>query len=216
MARIVNLRQPKEDQDLQAIQEPTLVAHHTSTVHATHPAERLSHLHEHHQSSQDEARHNPAPYPSADILVWEGPLSGHIPHMRVVTSVLVILVAFSLWSFARQDLIGSLLFILLAGALFHHIRRDKEIVDFEVNLQGVRVDHKIYHYRDIESFWINYHPHIGVRQLSLHLKKKHALLVKIPLHDQDPVQVRDIMIDFIPEIPHHDSLADTLSRRLGF
>ncbi len=58
-------------------------------------------------------------------------------------------------------------------------------------------------------------PALDIKELSLQLKKWYRAYVKIPIYEQNPVQLRLILLSFLPEVEHKDTLADTVSRRLG-
>ena len=90
-----------------------------------------------------------------------------------------------------------------------------EVVDFEIGPLGVGVGERLYGFREIRSFWIEYDPALDIKELSLQLKKWYHAYIKIPIYEQNPVQLRLILLSFLPEVEHKDTLADMVSRRLG-
>ena len=156
------------------------------------------------------------PEPEAKILNWSGPLYIYRPDMKVV-----ILLSFSLFFIAalfqifQKNLITTILFSLLGMIILIKANKKPEIVNFEINPLEVKVGEKLYQFREIKSFWIEYEPELNIKELSLQPKKWYHAFVKIPIYDQNPLQLRAFLLKFLPEVEHKDSLADALSRKLG-
>jgi len=79
---------------------------------------------------------------------------------------------------------------------------------------GIQLDKKIIPYKNIKSFWISYEPE-GIKELSIEQKKWYSPYIKIPLHSQNPVQIRDFMLNYAIEKEHEDTIFDTIARKLG-
>ncbi|MEK9158030.1 MAG: hypothetical protein AAB638_02505 [Patescibacteria group bacterium] len=86
----------------------------------------------------------------------------------------------------------------------HHIR---------VHATGISVGDENHHFADMKSFWINYEPH--VKEVSIHLKKAYMPMIKIPLEDTNPLEIRQAMISYVPEKEHEQSLLDDIVRLIG-
>ena len=83
-----------------------------------------------------------------------------------------------------------------------------------VNQSGVSVGDEVYYYKDLKSFWIEYNPG-GSKELSLESAKWYMPYVKVMLNNQNPVEVRSLVINFLPEKEHENSLVDHIGRKLG-
>ena len=83
-----------------------------------------------------------------------------------------------------------------------------------VNQAGVIIDGHSYHYKELKSFWLDYNPS-GLKELSLEAKKWYMPYVKISIENQNPVELRSLMINFITEKEHEKSLVDLISRKIG-
>ena len=104
-------------------------------------------------------------------------------------------------------------FILLGIVGFIHLQKDPRVVDFAFTSKGVLADNQLYSYENIYSFWIFYEePNIKI--ISLHTKASMLPYVHIPIHNEDPVELREILITYIPEIKQDTSLIDALERVL--
>lgn len=149
-------------------------------------------------------------------MSWSGPIREHHPRMRnVVILVLFLFVVGALVQIFQKNIITAVFFGLLGVTILIHARKVPEVVDFEIGASGVKVKDRTYNYRDLKSFWIEYEPELGIRELSLQSKKWYTMYVKIPLGEQSPVQIRSLLVDFLPEVEHEDTLADTFSRKFG-
>jgi len=151
-----------------------------------------------------------------ESVAWRGlryykPTSKH--RARIIAGGLLVIAA--LFLLLSADIMAAFLFVLCAGFVIYRASEAAHIAEFEVNIEGVRVDGTIYPYEQIESFWIQYEPEYGIQELSLHMRRRVAPYLKIPIYDQDPVQIRSILIESIPEEQHHETIVDTLIRGLG-
>jgi hypothetical protein len=154
--------------------------------------------------------------PETKILKWTGPIYVHQPDKKAA-----LLLSFTLFAIAalfqifQKNLITTILFSLLGMIILIKANKKPEIVNFEINPLGVKVGEKLYQFREIKSFWIEYEPELNIKELSLQPKKWYHAFVKIPIYDQNPIQLRAFLLKFLPEVEHKDSLADALSRKLG-
>ncbi len=220
MAKIIDLRkkttelasaEPSENMEGQLVSTSYSHAH----PHASFPEPMSEHIVSHEEHLEAPEHIQPHDHFSGDLISWSGHISAHEPKLGMVIGTIGVLLVAAVWGIFHNNIVGSILFVLLAAMLGHHFYADRETGYFELNHKGVWAHNKFHAYHDIESFWIDYHPHINVKELSLHLKKRHMPYLKIPLHDQNPVQIRQLMLDFIPEIPHHDGFAEIMARKLG-
>lgn len=110
--------------------------------------------------------------------------------------------------------IMAITFILIGVIGYIHLQKEPRIMSFHITEEGVAAGREIYEFEEIHSFWIFYEPP-QMKVLSLHMKGKFVPFIHIPLHDEDPVKIRSILMDFIPETKHEMTLADSLERILG-
>lgn len=148
-------------------------------------------------------------------ILWQGYLHGHSPSLPRVSIFIILMLLGSAWSFFYLDnIISAFLFISIIIALVAHVLRDKEFGDFRVDELGVSIHGTTYKYKDMESFWIDYHPQLDIKELSIHLKSTLHPYLKVPIYDINPVQLRHLMLHYLSEVEHRPSLADALTRHL--
>lgn len=109
--------------------------------------------------------------------------------------------------------IMAVTFILLGIVGFIHLQKDPRVITFAITSKGVLADKEMYLYDNIFSFWIFYEPN-HMKTISLHTKASMLPYVHIPLGDEDPVALREMLLENIPEIKQDPSLVDALGRFL--
>ena len=93
--------------------------------------------------------------------------------------------------FAMIIIIASIIFII-------NQKRDPQMVSFKISEEGIVVDETLYEWSEIKNFWIIYEPP-KVKNLYFEFKSLLLPRLPIPLQDQDPVKIREILLDYIDE-----------------
>src|SRR3989344_2425307 len=149
-------------------------------------------------------------------VTWYAPLHHHSPPMKtVIFSALFVYGGAASFIFFQGNIIAGIFFALAATFLIINSKRQPPVAEFTVGPLSVRNDFKEYKFSEIKSFWIDYNPG-GIKELSLRIKKWYLPYVIMPLADQDPVQIRAILLKFVPEMEHQTSLLEGISRMIGF
>lgn len=109
--------------------------------------------------------------------------------------------------------IMAVTFILIGIVGFIYSQKDPRIVTFSITSKGVLADKQFYSYDNIFSFWIFYEPNHS-KVISLHTKASVLPFVHIPIEDENPVELRELLMLNIPEIKQDPSLINTIERVL--
>lgn len=121
-------------------------------------------------------------------------------------------IAIAIWQnnflFALISLLG-----MFAIALF--AVRTPRTIEVKISEKGIEIDSTLYPYESLKSFWIFYRPG-GIKELSLMSEKMFMPRISIPLGDIDPTELRELLIQSLPETIQEESFADTIAHRLGF
>ena len=128
----------------------------------------------------------------------------------VFGSIILLIVAYAIYS---NSPIMAATFVLAGVVGYINLQKEPQIVEFRINYKGIRAGNELYEYENIKSFWIFYDPP-HTRVLSLHTNAALMPFIHIPLGDEDPVEIREMLIEFIPEIKQEPSIVDALSRFL--
>lgn len=149
-------------------------------------------------------------------IAWSGLLRNYSPNLRAISifSGLLFLVGI-FFIFFQKNIFAAAFFMAAAGFLLVSAKKKPPETDFVVGPLSVRIGHGEHAFKDIKSFWVEYNPG-GTKELSLQLKKWYMPYLKIPIYHQNPVQIRAILLKFIPEVEHEDTIFDVIEKVLGF
>lgn len=123
----------------------------------------------------------------------------------------VFIVSIVIYALFTNGPIMAITFILIGIVGYIHLQKDPRVITFSITTKGVVADKEMYSYDNIHSFWIFYDlPH--TRTISLHTKASMLPFIHIPIRDEDPVALRELLLKNIPEIKQDPSLIDTIER----
>lgn len=128
----------------------------------------------------------------------------------------VVWLALVVWSLLGLHSFLFLLILLFGAIIFiTQERREPDVLECRVTLDGVEVDDRLYPYDQLVQFYIVYKPG-EVAALFLDRAGLRPT-VAIPLQDQDPAQVREALTPRLKEDVDtvHEPLLDQLARKLG-
>jgi hypothetical protein len=150
------------------------------------------------------------------LIAWSGYSKAGRPNKVYIFVIFALLLTIAFFiGFFQKDIIASVFFVLAGVVVLILGYKKPKVENYEVGPSGVKIDDRVYRFSELKSFWVNYEPEAGVKELSLQLKKRWNSYVKIPINDQNPVQIRSVLLNFVPEEEHQDTLIDLASRRLG-
>lgn len=114
--------------------------------------------------------------------------------------------------FFFHDSLFAILLILSGLVLVLNLFRPHEPNRVAVHATGISIDDRHHHYADMRSFWIDYQPHI--KEISIEFKHGLSPRLRIPLENQNPLEIRRVMIPFVPEREHELPFLEHIIRRL--
>lgn len=127
-----------------------------------------------------------------------------------ISAILIAVVAYAVFT---NSLIMAITFILIGVVGYIYINKEPRVLDFMVTQDGVVAGREIYDFDNLKSFWVFYGED-DLRVISLHTGSFLAPYIHIPIGDQDPSEIRRILLDYIPEEEHKPGAVDTLDRLL--
>jgi hypothetical protein len=113
----------------------------------------------------------------------------------------------------KNFLLAVIVLLAAVTVYIYSVKEPRKII-FSISGQGIQIDKQIYDFENLKSFWIFYNSEI--KELSIRSKKAIMPYIKIPLGKQDPVEVRELLLKFLPEKKHQESVIDNWARRLRF
>ncbi|HEY4474859.1 MAG TPA: hypothetical protein VJC06_02975 [Candidatus Paceibacterota bacterium] len=146
---------------------------------------------------------------------WEAPSFYYNPHKKYLALVVIALLSGAgALIFYNRDILMAIFLILSSFVIILYANKQPSVLRVVINNSGVIIDDTIYYYRNLKSFWIDYEPR-GIKELSLESKKWYMPYIKIYIEKQNPLDIRSLMINFVPEKEHEKSLVDLISRKIG-
>lgn len=112
------------------------------------------------------------------------------------------------------NILFALVIIIGAVALSMQASRDPEIREFVVTDRGVQVDDTLYPYSSLVSFWVENNPY--EQKLLLQSEKMWMPYIVAPIAEVDPEEVRNFIIQYLPEEEHQEPLSQKIMEYLGF
>jgi hypothetical protein len=126
------------------------------------------------------------------------------------TIFLALLIAYAIYS---NSPIMAITFILVGVVGYLYLQKKPRVVNFSITVEGIIAENEIYEFDNLKSFWIFYDPP-QEKLLSLRSKSIFTPYIHIPIGDEDPVKIRQILIDFIPEVKQNHNIVDIAERFL--
>jgi hypothetical protein len=109
-----------------------------------------------------------------------------------------------------------LIFIILAFVIFYmYANKEPRILKFKINEKGIEVAERLYPLDTLRSFWLFYNPP-EEKEISFRSKKTFFPYLRLPLAEQNPNEIREFLLKFLPEKKHTESIIDIFMRRIGF
>jgi len=135
----------------------------------------------------------------------------------IFVTLIIIVIAVILKNF-----LWALLTIIAAFAVYIYATREPRKIKFSISPKGIQIDQDIHEFEDLKSFWIFYEPASPaggppeIKEISIRNKKIFMPYLKIPLGNQDPAEIRRLLLKFLPERKQKKSLLDEWARKIKF
>ncbi|MAG44353.1 hypothetical protein CL633_00500 [bacterium] len=156
------------------------------------------------------------PKSSNDVfLSWQiKEKSGSQKNLTWFIILAIITVGLVIFAFFSNSPLMALLFILISVVIYLSNFNKTEILKCKIAKQGLYMQKRFFPWNELESFWIFYDPP-RIKILSIKAKKTLLSCLTMPLTNQNPSQIRKILLKYMPEIEQEESLIDTLAKKIG-
>ncbi len=154
-------------------------------------------------------------YSEDTLLHWDAPEFEMRPQnkKRLSYAALVLLAIIGYASFTNSPIM-AIVFVLIGIVAYMNMQKAPRILNFRIIPEGVLAGNELYEFENIKSFWIFYDPEYK-KVISLHIKSYLTPFVHIPIHNEDPVEIRRVLLKYIPEIKQENNPAEIMERFLG-
>jgi len=144
------------------------------------------------------------------IQEYEQHARGATWHVVMISAALILV----LYGLFTDNFLFSLIIILAAIILFLQSHQEAPQVPFAITELGVAIGGKFYQYTELAGFYLIYNPP-EVKTLYIDTKSAVRPMLRIPLLDQNPIEVRDSLRQFLTEDveKEEEPRGDLLARR---
>jgi hypothetical protein len=126
----------------------------------------------------------------------------------------LIIVVGAILAIIFSNFLFAIIIVLGGGTLIHYQRRGPELMEFELNEQGVRAGKTFYPYENLDSFWVA--DKQAKTKLLLESKRTIMPLIDLPLDGADLVAVKTFLARHLKQEKHEESVINLLADWLGF
>jgi hypothetical protein len=151
------------------------------------------------------------------ILAWHA--KSHREHTRSRDWYIAIgLISISLigLSLVSRNFLFTIFIIIATFVFVLESARPAKMLSFFIERRGIRREKQLFPYQNLESFWIR-EEEDGYRELAVRSQHILASRIVFPLSQEVPEEdIREVLSQFLPEIPDEKSSLEQLSDFLGF
>lgn len=118
-------------------------------------------------------------------------------------------------AFLDKNIIEIILWFISGLTINIITLKEPKIIEFQITSQGILANNHLYRFDSIESFWIFYDPP-DIKNVSFILKHHLSTHMHLPLSNTDPIKVRELLINIIPEEEQKETLSEVFFRAIKF
>lgn len=151
-----------------------------------------------------------------DRLEWTAPEFEYYKKSKSwFITIGVIATGLFIWAIFSKNFIFAFLIILSCFSVTAFAFKRPNTLNLTITPKGIKINKTFYTFDSLRSFWVFYEPPL-IRELSIRSQKTIMPYIKIPLGEENPVEVRRLLLKYLPERKHKESLIDNLARSLKF
>ena len=126
----------------------------------------------------------------------------------------IITISIALIAIILNNIIFAVLIIISFFTLSLFASKKPEIIPVEINNSGIIIDRTYYPYANIESFWVE----TREIQPKILLKSKKVFMpfIAVLIEDLPPQQIREVLLQHLPEEEHAEPFLEKLLIYFGF
>jgi len=152
---------------------------------------------------------------SEALISWQAPEHFYVEKRQDwYWAVGIVTLTLAAVCFILGSIIPGIFVVVAAVALVIHASHPPRMVVHEVNDRGIVVDDVLYPFLTLDSFWI---PHDEpVPRMIIKSRKMFMPFIVVFIEEVDPESVREVMLRYIAETEHHESLLKHILEWFGF
>jgi hypothetical protein len=151
------------------------------------------------------------------IFSWDAPefVERKKDESRWIRRVIIAATPLVLLFLLMRNILGAILVIIGGFTFLLEAFRKPRTVHFAITNKGIEIDGHSYPYRDLKSFWI-FNDSPQERSISITTKRVLNQKLVLPLGNLDPIEMRKILLPFLPEVRELPSALEMWLRRIGY
>jgi hypothetical protein len=130
-------------------------------------------------------------------------------------AVIIIAISMAAIAFILHNILFGIFLIIATTVLFMFSTKDPQIIEVSIDKRGIVVNKERYPFATIESFWLDISEEKN-HKILLRSKKVFMPLIAIPLEDYHHLDIRDLLLEFLPEVEMHEPISHKIMEKLGF
>lgn len=126
----------------------------------------------------------------------------------------IISITISILSVVLGNILFAVLIIVGSFTLCLYASRPPELIPIKINQKGIRIKDLFYPYNSLESFWVEeeeLHPRIIIKS-----QKTFSPHIVVLIHEIDPDDIRDMLLQYLPEEKQSEPFLEKLFIYFGF
>lgn len=126
----------------------------------------------------------------------------------------IITLALAAVAFIFGNFVTGIFVLVAAVALVLHASQPPRTVYHEINDRGIIIHDRLYPFLTLDSFWISHEDF--PQKILIKSRKLFMPFIEVFIEEVDPEKVREIMLRYIAETEHHESVIKKILERFGF
>lgn len=130
-------------------------------------------------------------------------------------AVIIIALSIAVIAYMLEDGFFSILIVIATITLLMFSMRDPQILDISIDQRGLIIGKDMYPFATLECFWVDIsdeHSH----KVLFRSKKVFMPLTVVPLDEYHHLDIRDFLLQYLPEKEMHEPTSQKIMERLGF
>jgi len=155
--------------------------------------------------------------PGKNLMSWQAPEFIYYEKSRqwYIIAVLIFtgLIAYAIYA---RSFLMAVTFVVAGGIFYYFAQKKPATLDIAITDQGVQFHDRFFPFEDLKGFWITYEPP-DVKMVTFATNSLLVPKLSIILTTQDPVELRKILIEELPEDKNlREGAAENFSRSIRF
>lgn len=130
-------------------------------------------------------------------------------------AVILISLAIVVISFILHNILFAILIIISTAILISFSVTEPKTITISVNQKGIVVEKDMYPFATLDAFWVEGNDENN-QKILLRSKKLIMPLIAIPLEEHHHLDVREFLLQYLPEVEMHEPLSQKIMEKLGF